>query len=134
MALVVDSSAVIALALTDENATYTEAVVRELAHQAGHAPLLFWYELRNVLIVNERRGRIAQTQSDEFLQIVSTLPITIDKSPDEAVVMSRVRQHGLSVYDASYLALAIQHVAAMATLDNKLGDAVVAEGLQVFSP
>ncbi len=134
MTLVIDSSAIIALALSDEDASYGEAVLRELASQQGCAPMLFWYEVRNVLIVNERRGRITNSQIDDFLRNLSLLPITLDASPNESVVLAHTRRHGLSVYDAGYLELATRHSATIATLDNKLMNAAIAEGVEPFRP
>lgn len=53
MPLVVDSSAIIALALSDEDAAYAEAVLRSLIDEVAVAPMRFWFEVRNVLVVNE---------------------------------------------------------------------------------
>jgi predicted nucleic acid-binding protein len=134
MALVIDSSAIIALAMSDEDASYANAVLRELASESGHAPTLFWYEVRNVLIVNERRGRITASQSNLFLSDLSSLPIRLDAFPVESSVLALARRQGLSIYDAGYLELAIRHGAKLATLDSKLKNAAIAEGVVVLEP
>lgn len=46
-------------------------------------PAFWWFELRNALVVNERRGRIVEPQTVRFLRDMSRQPITIDGSPDE---------------------------------------------------
>lgn len=134
MPLVIDSSAVIALAMADEDASYAEGVLRELAAQPAFAPMLFWHEVRIVLIVNERRGRITATETGDFLRELATLPISLDWRPVEAEVLRLARRHGLSVYDAGYLELTLRHHATLATLDQKLKDAAFAERSGVFEP
>jgi predicted nucleic acid-binding protein len=53
MPLVLDCSAIIPLALVDEDAAYAVSVLSALAKDEGIAPILFWYEVRNVLIIIE---------------------------------------------------------------------------------
>lgn len=132
MPLVVDSSAIIALALSDEDAAYAEAVLSALIDEVAVAPMLFWFEVRNVLIVNERRGRITVSQTDDFLRELVTLPITLDTAPHDSDVISLARAHGLSVYDAGYLELAKRCDGTLATLDQKLSEAASSEGVTVF--
>lgn len=42
-------------------------------------------DVRNVLLVNERRQRITEADSVTFLHVLGTLDIGIDRSPDEAL-------------------------------------------------
>ena len=133
MPLIVDSSAIIALALSDEDATYAEAVLAALVDDVAVAPMLFWYEVRNVLVVNERRRRISAEQTDDFLRELVTLPISLDTAPHDSDVISLARTHGLSVYDAGYLELAKRFDGQLATLDQKLSDAATNECVPVFS-
>jgi predicted nucleic acid-binding protein len=64
-----------------------------------------------VLIVNERRGRLRETDTALFLRKLTRLPIVIDRAPEEAAVLALARRHSLSVYDASYLELAERRAA-----------------------
>ena len=83
-------------------------------------PSLWWFEVRNTLIVNERRGRLTEADTAEFLCVLSRLAIAIDRMPDEAEILSLARRHRLSVYDASYLELAMRLRVPLATLDHQL--------------
>lgn len=62
--------------------------------------------MRNTLIINERRGRLAEADTAAFLRGLSRLGVIVDCLPGEAGVMTLARKHRLTVYDASYLELA----------------------------
>ncbi len=66
-------------------------------------PSLWWFEIRNILIVNERRGRLVEADSATFLRGLSRLGIVIDRAPEESAVLELARKHRLPVYDACYL-------------------------------
>jgi len=132
MTIVVDSSAIIALALTDEDSMYAESVLDRLAIEPATVPMLFWYELRNVMLQAERRNRISQSDVDDFLAEFNRLAIAIDTTPNESQVMMLARTHGLTSYDASYLELAKRSTATIATLDQRLCDAAHAESIPVL--
>ncbi|WP_417745414.1 type II toxin-antitoxin system VapC family toxin [Rosistilla oblonga] len=132
MTIVVDSSAIVALGLADEDAFYAEAVLERLAIEPAAAPMLFWYELRNVMLQGERRNRISRIDVDLFLGEFNRLAIAMDTTPDESDVLRLARKHGLTSYDASYLELAIRMTATMATLDKRLRDAALAELVPVL--
>jgi predicted nucleic acid-binding protein len=93
---------------------------------------LWWFEVRNVLIVNERRKRIAQSGVSAFLRNLSRLSIVIDRSPDETPLLELARQHRLSVYDAAYLELAKRERLPLATLDGELAQAARAENVALI--
>lgn len=132
MTLVIDSSAIVALALADEDAVYAESVLDHLAIEPAIVPMLFWYEIRNVMLQAERKQRIAQGDVDAFLSEFNRLAVHIDTHPDEASVMSLARMHRLTSYDASYLELAIRANATLATLDQRLKAAALAESVPVL--
>ena len=93
-------------------------------------PLLWWFEVRNVLVINERRGRIDPPGSAAFLADLETLPISFDRQSDSATVLALAREHRLTVYDAAYLELARRLEAPLATLDRRLAAAARAAGVR----
>jgi predicted nucleic acid-binding protein len=126
--LVVDASVMLTRALGELNPT--AALTRErLQGERAFVPALWWFELRNVLVVNERRGRISETDTSAALVDWARLDITIDRSPDEAIIMTLARRHRLTVYDAAYLELALREGADLATLDASLAEAAQREGV-----
>jgi predicted nucleic acid-binding protein len=83
--------------------------------------------------VNERRRRIAESDTARFLLNLSRLRIRLDRVPDEGAVLRLARTHRLSVYDAAYLELAQREGVPLATLDVDLRKAAANEGVALLS-
>jgi predicted nucleic acid-binding protein len=126
MALVIDASVVAAWAFEEEHLTAEAAFARVRAEEA-FVPVLWWYELRNVLVLGERRGRLTEQQTARFLRSIARLRISLDQTLDETAVLSLARRHRLTVYDAAYLELAQRQAVPLATLDRELVAAAQAE-------
>jgi predicted nucleic acid-binding protein len=97
--------------------------------EEGVVPSLWWFEVRNILIVNERRRGITESVTTSFLLNLSLLRVRVDRSPDENAVVRLTRTHRLSVYDAAYLELAQREGLPLATLDADLRRAAVGDGV-----
>lgn len=132
MALVPDSSVIVSQAVDDEDATYAEGVIEAIGTDEAIVPTLFWFELRNALVMSERRNRLTSDRTSAFLADVALLPFTVDESPREAVVLDLARRHSLTVYDAAYLELAQRKGVALATLDKALIKAAKAADVTIF--
>jgi predicted nucleic acid-binding protein len=87
----------------------------------------------NTLILSERRGRLMESDTATFLHGLAHLRVTVDRSPEEADVLSLARHRGLTIYDAAYLELARRERAPLATLDAALVAAARAEGVPLLS-
>ena len=84
---------------------------------------LWTFEIANVLAVNERKGRIDPSISDEFLETLSALDIRVDRSAppvDGKSLLPLVRRHRLTAYDTAYLELAQRRGLPLATFDMDL--------------
>lgn len=132
MAFVLDAAVAAAWALADEESTVADLAANRLRTEIGLVPPLWWYELRNLLVVNELRKRITPDDSSSFLKIVAAFPIQVDSILDERLNLQLARQHALSFYDAAYLTVAIRNHAPLATLDRELQTAATAEGVSVL--
>jgi predicted nucleic acid-binding protein len=132
VALVPDVSAVVALALTDEEGAYAISVIEAITESEAVVPTLFWFELRNVLIIGERRGRLTPDRTAAFLSALAVLPFTVDDQPRESVVLDFARRFDLTIYDAAYLELAQRRGLALATLDRALMRAAGPAGVTLF--
>jgi predicted nucleic acid-binding protein len=104
----------------------------ELARQEWIVPALWWFEVRNGLIVNERRGRTSEQLTTGYLRELSQIATTIDAPPDDESLMALARKHRLTVYDAAYLELALRQDLPLATLDADLIDAARAEAVPLI--
>jgi len=128
MPFVLDASIPACWALQDEEDPRARTAFARMKSDEAVVPGLWWFEIRNILLVNERRKRITESDSGFFLRSLAGLRVRIDREPEESVVLRLARTHGLSVYDASYLELALREAVPLATLDAQLTAAARAEG------
>ena len=131
MPFVVDASVAGCWALDDEDHAVAARALQRLKTEDATAPSSWWFEIRNLLLVSERRGRIGQDDIAAFLSWLTVLPIVLDGEPEETRVLALARAHRLSVYDAAYLELAQRTGLSLATLDKALAAAARAEGVTV---
>ena len=130
MFAVLDSSVASSWALGDEAQSDRAAeTMSRVLREDIIVPAIFWYELRNVLVRSERRGRIDPVETETFLQYLSSYSLTLDLEHDEARVLYLARTHRLTVYDAAYLETALRFGADLATLDDALAEAALREGV-----
>ena len=129
MAFVLDASITACWAFQDEDHPDAALAFRQMRSEEAVLPCLWWFEVRNILVVNERRRRIAESDTAAFLLNLSKLRIRIDRAPDESAVLRLARTHRLSVYDAAYLELAQREGLPLATLDADLKKAAAGEGV-----
>ena len=129
---VLDASVALAWFLDDEQAPQADNVRARLIRERAYVPQLWHLEVRNGLIIAERRGRLSATRINECLEAIKWLPIQTDSEAVLDTVVSLARMHNLSVYDAVYLELAKRRDAALASLDGALLRAAAEEGVQLL--
>jgi predicted nucleic acid-binding protein len=120
---VVDNSIVMAWCFEDEATKYTDTVQEMLINNRAFVPSIWPLEVANVLLVAERKKRISKADSGRFIALLFQLPIEVGKSEPNRVfhdTLYLARQHRLSSYDASYLALAIRMGLPIASLDKAI--------------
>jgi predicted nucleic acid-binding protein len=129
---VLDASVAIVWALRDEVHPVAELAFSMMQVGSAVVPVIWWYEIRNVLIQCEQRGRILPDDSDAFLLNLGRLRIDVEALFPTPRVMELARKHNLSVYDAAYLALAMRESLGMATLDRVLESACRIEAIPLL--
>jgi predicted nucleic acid-binding protein len=129
MPIVVDASVAVCWLMPDERHAIADAAYQKITRGRDSAvvPSLWWYELRNVMIVNERRGRLDSAKTARALRLLRGLPVAIDTDVEEEALMQLARRHRLTVYDAAYVELALRAGHPLATLDAALSIAARAE-------
>jgi predicted nucleic acid-binding protein len=132
MRLVLDASVAACWAFADEDHPIATLTLERLRTEEANAPSLWWFELRNTLIVSERRKRLTEKDSNHFLHDLTKLGVQLDHSPIDADVLRLARTHHLSVYDASYLELALRRACPLATLDKALRKAAKSAGVALI--
>jgi predicted nucleic acid-binding protein len=132
MPFVVDASVAACWLLPDEGNARADIAYARFPQDSAIAPALWWFEMRNIFITNERRGRIDAGKTSRALSLLGGLPIRMDHEPDETALMTLARTHQLTAYDAAYLELALRQNLPLATLDGDLTRAARAEGVTVI--
>jgi predicted nucleic acid-binding protein len=132
MPFVLDASIAVCWVFEDEDHSLATLALERIRGDEARVPSLWWFEVRNTLIINESRGRLTETDTAAFLRGLSRLRVRIDHSPEEGTVLTLARKHRLTVYDASYLELAQRETLPLATLDADLLRAALAEGLPLI--
>lgn len=129
---VLDCSAALPWVFASEATKATDALHGVLI-DGGRAwvPALWHLELGNVLLLARRRGRIDQAGVEKFLATLALYDIAVD---DETMRLAWTKtvglaeNHGLTVYDAAYLELALRGGLPLATLDEPLRKAMKQAG------
>lgn len=135
-ALVIDASTALGFLMQHEQEAHSLKAME--AMEAGTpvvVPAHWWLEVANGLIMAERRKRATQADITEALNLVQALPVSTDeetarRSGSETAALAR--QHGLTVYDAAYLELAMRGGAFLATSDRTLRHAAIAAGVPLL--
>lgn len=129
MPFVLDASVALAWAFDDEEHPLAASALARIRTDEARVPSLWWFEVRNALLVNKRRARLTESDTAAFLGALSRFPVVIDRMPDESQLLALARRHRLTVYDAAYLELAQREGLALATLDGDLSRAARSEKL-----
>lgn len=131
MPFVIDASIAGSWILPDERHPVASAALLRLTGDFSIVPSLWLFEVRSILINNERRGRLTEEQTSQALALFASLPIRLDHHVDGDQLIALARLHRLTVYDAAYLELAKREAAPIATLDKELRRAAEKEALLV---
>lgn len=132
---VLDTSVTMMWCYDDEASADSEALLDRLRSDGATVPALWAVEVANALLVGERRQRLSEAELVSFLRLLETLPITIDSLPPMHVlgpVRVLARGQTLSVYDASFLELALRTGLPLATFDKRLRAAAERVGVTML--
>jgi predicted nucleic acid-binding protein len=123
--IVLDTSAVMALVLAEEEGEEVEELIRDTIGINGQifVPGLFWYELGNGLLAAERSDRISPRATSAAVSEFARFPVVTHQQSDFPTadrILNLAREHGLTYYDASYLDLALRVKAPLKSFDTHL--------------
>jgi len=120
----------------EEDRDYSLAVLAGLRDRDAIVPFIWAYEVPNGLVMAHRRTRLTVAQIQEILDNLAALPITIDhpEPVSIAALPALSLQHGLTVYDAAYLELALRLGLPVATRDKALQRAMAKLGVALVEP
>jgi predicted nucleic acid-binding protein len=99
------------------------SLLDQVVEKGALVPSLWSLEVGNVLLIAERNKRISSKQRHMVLHTLTELPITIDVMTSHHAwleTMELAERYGLTLYDASYLELALRRSLPLATFDKAL--------------
>jgi predicted nucleic acid-binding protein len=137
VSFVLDASIALTWCFPDEEAQKAEEISERIAGGETVVVLAFWrHEILNALLVGEKRKRLTPELTSAFIDDLNRLPIKVDlrTTPEDVSkeTQSLCRKHGLTAYDAAYLEIAVRQGYALATADEDLRRAAVAESVQLL--
>jgi predicted nucleic acid-binding protein len=134
LSFVVDASIAASWFLPNEATPSATALARRAAREYPTVPSLFVHEMRNLLIMAARRGRVGEAHIRQQFEELEKLRRTIADPRESGAILRLAVRHGLTGYDATYLALAIDKRLPLATLDKPLAAAARAEKVPILGP
>ncbi|MCD5406675.1 MAG: type II toxin-antitoxin system VapC family toxin [Desulfotomaculum sp.] len=121
---VLDCSFAAALFLPDEKSEDISGFMLNLPENDRlMVPLLWWYEIANVLTVAVRRKQLDYSDVSEILLLFDQLKLETDREwgVEFSKEIHRLAQlYQLSAYDATYLELALRTSSSLATMDKQI--------------
>jgi len=136
VALVVDASIALALALPDESNSYADSVLAVVEREGLRVPGLWAREVANGLVVAYRRKRITPADESAFLAALSQLSIDVEELASALAVVrdgtAAAMRYGLTAYDAAYVDLASRESLPLATFDKDMRKAAEQAGITIF--
>lgn len=132
MPFVADASITLAWCLPGEATAFTDSLLHRLRTTSLVVPAIWPFEIANVLVVGQRRGRLEADEAAQCLRFLRSLPIDVEESGDLGALTSLVAlaiSHGLSAHDAAYLDVALTRGLPLATLDGQLQAAAHGAGV-----
>lgn len=131
-AFVLDTSVALSWLLPDESSGESKTWLDRLVVGGGIVPNLWPLEVGNALLTAQRRQRITSEQRLKALRALKDLPIEMDLETSERAWRETIQladDHGLTLYDAVYLELAVRLNLPLTTFDAQLKAAAERFGL-----
>lgn len=132
MICVTDASVALSWVYSDEHSAVSNALLARVSQQGAVVPFLWRLEVANSLQTGIRRKRIDAAYRDSSIQVFLRLPIEIDFETNDyawTTILKLADMYQLTVYDASYLELALRRALPLATRDEDLAAAASRAGV-----
>lgn len=136
MKLVLDASVALSWLKLPNQPFHTQAmdILNDLQGSSALVPAIWSLEVAQGALRVERSKAATTDELARFTRLVRSAPIVHDSRPPDRWLASSVslaRTHGLTVYDASYLELALTSRVPLATFDRKLASVARALDLEL---
>ncbi len=98
-------------------------------------PALWFFEMSNVLLMAQRRRRLTAAQRKAAMEKLTALQLTVDEEGTRIAfgkTSELAEKYGLTIYDATYLELALRRSLPLASRDEALRNATRQCGLKAL--
>ena len=133
---VVDASVGFAWIYQGQATPETDRLLNEVAAGAPVVVPALWYlEMSNVLLIAQRRHRLTAIQRKTALEKLTAMQFTVDEEGTRHAFGKTgelAEKHGLTIYDATYLELALRRSLPLASRDEALKNAAKRCGLKTL--
>ena len=126
MTFVIDASVAISWLFADEQTLLSMNLLQQVSGTGAIVPSLWRLEIASALQTGIKRKRIDAPYRDAAIQKLLSLPIETDPDTNDYAWTSTLRLadiHQITVYDASYLELALRRGLPLARRDDQLAAA-----------
>jgi predicted nucleic acid-binding protein len=134
ISVVLDASAAISFLVSSQSTPAAEAFRVGASTFDFIAPSVFSIEMRHALIRLERRNQVSSKALDrdlpELETIIRVMPLPTPR--ELSFMIALARNENLGIYDASYLAIALEHDCVLASRDSKLLEAAIHQNIDVI--
>jgi predicted nucleic acid-binding protein len=134
MAFVVDASAGFAWVYPGQATPETDDLLNTVADGAEVVvPALWFLEMANVLLIAQRRQRLTAAQRKIAMGTLTAMQITVDDGGVRNAfdkISDLAEKYGLTIYDATYLELAMHRSLPLASRDEALRNAAKRSGIK----
>lgn len=137
MPVVLDCSAAMSWYFKNVRKEIADAYLREAASQRVNVPALWPLEILHVVTRTERGGVAKPAAALEFIALLDKLSIDVEPAlqrSDWQRILELSRRNQLTVYDTTYLDVALRANATLISRDNALVQAAKRAGVDVFEP
>ena len=133
MAFVLDASVAVGWVVAKPATDYSRRVRRRAKREPYHAPALWRLEVANAVRTLVRRESITADAARTAIDILERMaPIIHAAKSGMGELLEIAIRYDLSVYDATYLSLALELRLPVACADGRLADALKPAGLRKF--
>ncbi len=131
---VVDASVGFGWIYQEQATPESDQLLNEVAAGASViVPALWLLEMANVLMMAQRRRRLTASQRKAAIEKLTAIQLTIDEEGSRRAfgeISALAEKHGLTIYDATYLELALRRSLPLASRDETLKNAAKRCGLK----
>ncbi|HBJ72517.1 MAG TPA: VapC toxin family PIN domain ribonuclease [Actinobacteria bacterium] len=130
--MVLDASLALAYVMPDEDSPTARQLMARIEEEPALAPTIWIYEIASGLRMGQARKRLTSEMADSVMTTLTELHIEFEH-PNGHQLMKLSHQTGLTIYDASYIALCLKHELPLASLDRRLVQAARDLGIVVLT-